>query len=117
MFKTLKSRSLNFSDLKKPVKGSRSWLKCHMGHSTSNQPMVPGTPSQNLIKFGQCVHQHILGSCAKIFPHNVVWYLRYDHFYTGEVAAARERQNSEAFLIANNSGSMLDTAIKFSPHY
>ena len=91
-----------------------------MGHSTSNQPKfrnIPSTPSQNLIKFGQCVHQHILGSSVKIFPHNVAWYLRYDHFYARGVAAARERLNSEAFLIANNSGSMLDTAIKFSPHY
>src|SRR5688572_6987795 len=29
----------------------------------------------------------------------------------------RERLNSEVFLIANNSGSMLETSIKFSTHY
>ena len=63
-----------------------------------------------------CKPTYLRKSC-KILPHNVVWYLRYDHFYTGGVAAARERLNSEAFLIANNSGSVLDTALKFSPHY
>ena len=38
-----------------------------VGHSMSNQPMVPTTPSQNLMKFGQCVNQHILGSPAKYY--------------------------------------------------
>ena len=90
-----------------------------MGHSTSNQPKfrnIPGTPSQNLIKFGQCVHQHILGSCAKIFPHNVVWYLRYDHFYTGGgVLRLQVRPLARGSLVMNCKENQLYHSLGFFP--
>jgi hypothetical protein len=57
-----------------------------------------------------------LRKLCKILAQNVARSSRYDHFYSGGVATARERLNSEAFLITNISGSMIDTSIKFSQH-